>query len=149
MRHHHASLALLAALGLGWLGCATSTLGDPMGEQTTFEDSQRRYTQLVRWGELELASSYVDPAQAEDFLALSDDFEAIRVTDVETGVPAFDSEAGTASIDVTYRVYSLETMIETKVRARQEWRRFAELDDAWRVRPELSGIVEAVHGGPR
>ncbi len=135
-----ATLALGAALGC----TSTATLTDPRGHQNALEESQRKYTQLVRWGEIEKASAYVEPDSQEEFLSYVEAFESIRVTDYETGSLDFGENDETASVDVTYPAYSLVTMLEAKVRTTQEWFRSPETGGGWRVRPELSGILEAL-----
>ncbi len=61
-------LALLATLG-----CAIASF-DLTGKERALEDAQRRYTELVRWGEIEGASAYVDPAVATDYLNIAERF---------------------------------------------------------------------------
>ncbi len=145
------SIILGCALTLAFalqLGCA-ATLSDPDGRENSLEEIQRKYTQLIRWGEIERASVFVDPTQREGFLSYTDAFESIRITDFDTGELAFDEEAETATVEVTYHAYSLITMLEKKIRANQEWYREEGLENSWRVQPELEGIVHALHGEPR
>ncbi|MGH0031874.1 MAG: hypothetical protein ACQGVC_18960 [Myxococcota bacterium] len=56
----HRWLALATA---AWLlaGCVSPT--DPLGREDALEDAQQRYTDLIRWGELEKAALFVDPEQ--------------------------------------------------------------------------------------
>ena len=59
--------AFAAAAGLlAGLGC--SVFSDPMGREDALTNAQRRYTQHVRWGNLEAASAYVDPDVRTAFL---------------------------------------------------------------------------------
>lgn len=139
-------IAVMAALFTLCLGCTTPPGEDPRGDPQGLEDTQRRYTQLVRWGEIEKASTFVDPEARDDFLGYVADFEAIRITDFENGPFDMDGEPGTATVEVTYHAYSLRTMIEQKIRADQVWYVEGEEDEIWRVRPELDGIVDALHG---
>ena len=138
-------LALACALPLG---CA-ATLADPDGRENSLEEIQRKYTQLIRWGEIERASVFVDPEKREGFLSYTDAFESIRITDFDTGELSFDVESETATVEVTYHAYSLITMLEKKIRASQEWYREEGLENTWRVQPELEGIVQALHGDLR
>lgn len=119
--------SLLAALAAG---CA-ATFSDPMGKQNALQLAQREYTQRIRWGELERASRYLDPELREAFLAQQEVFDSLRVTDYEIGEIEFGADADTAEVTVTYRAYSLATLIERPIREKQEWRREEGLANTW------------------
>jgi hypothetical protein len=128
------------------MGCA-STLADPTGRQTALENAQRRYTQLVRWGEIKRASVYVEPDLRQEFLSYEPFFEQIRFTDTETEEVNLDPSEETASIEVTYRAYSLATFQEKRILETQEWTRYGGMQNNWLVRPEIGEIVGAFHVG--
>lgn len=111
-------LTVLVAIAFG--GCA-ATFTDPMGKQNALEIAQRDYTQRIRWGELERASQYVDPELRDAFLAQQEIFDTLRVTDFEIGKIEFDEEEDSAEVTVTYRAYSLATLIERPIREKQKW----------------------------
>ncbi len=50
-------------------GCVSPS--DPLGRQDALEEAQQKYTELVRWGDVERAGKFVDPAMRDDFLRLS------------------------------------------------------------------------------
>ncbi len=132
-----AALTLLAGVG-----CA-STFADPTGRLTALENAQRRYTQLVRWGEIRRASAYVEPDLREEFLSYEPFFEQIRFTDTETEEVNLDPSQDTASIEVTYHAYSLATFQEKRIFETQEWTRYDGIQNNWLVRPEIEEIVGA------
>ena len=100
----HRTVRCLAVLTLlAGMGCA-STLADPTGRQTALENAQRRYTQLVRWGEIKRASVYVEPDLREEFLSYEPFFEQIRFTDTETLV--WDPEKSTGKYNLYRDVMS-------------------------------------------
>ncbi len=134
------SFALLAALG-----CA-GTAFDFNGTAYALEAAQRRYTELVRWGEIERASIYVDPAIAADFLVMTERFQSIRFTDFESGPLQFGEDPDTATVDVVYHAYSTRTMVDKEFREHQEWYREASADNGWRVRPDLAAIASELSG---
>jgi hypothetical protein len=134
------SFALLATLG-----CASSLFGDS-DKQSALVDAQRKYTELVRWGEIESASFYVDPAIAGDYLDTAQLFEDIRFTDFESGAPQFGEGSNTATVNVVYHAYSNKTLIEKTYRERQEWYREADADNDWRVRPNLAAMARKLNG---
>ena len=129
------SLALLATLG-----CAGS-LFDFLGKERALEDAQRKYTELVRWGEIDSASFYVDPAIADAYLDTAELFQDIRFTDFESGKLQFGEGSDTATVNVVYHAYSTKTLVEKTFRERQEWYREADADNEWRVRPNLAAIA--------
>ena len=128
------------------MGCA-STFADPTGRQTALENAQRRYTQLVRWGEIKRASVYVEPDFREEFLTYEPFFEQIRFTDTDTEEVNLDPSEETASVEVSYRAYSLATFQEKRILETQEWTRYDGMQNNWLVRPEIAEIVGAFRVG--
>jgi len=138
----HRTVRCLAALTLlAGAGCA-STFADPTGRLTALENAQRRYTQLVRWGEIRRASVYVEPDMLEEFLSYEQFFEKIRITDTEAEEVTLASE-DTASVDVTYHAYSLATFQEKQILETQKWTRYDGVKNTWLVRPEIAEFVGA------
>ncbi|MCS5635437.1 MAG: hypothetical protein NZ990_02895 [Myxococcota bacterium] len=135
-----AAAMLLAGAGFS---CAFGDFrpGDPMGHQFNLEKSQKAYTDAVRWSKFDEAASYLDPGEREAFLAQMPDFDDGRFTDWEAGVWQFDDpeEMIGGVIHVTYRAYSMNTLLEFKVKERQQWSR---PDDGklWKVESEFSGL---------
>jgi len=132
--------ALLALLAVGVGGCISPT--DPMGRQDALENSQRDYTKLVRWGDMERAAEFVDPALREAFLSYTEEFAAIRITDFDIGPIHYEAD-GSARVSVTYHGYSVGTFLDRPIREDQEWYREGR-GNAWWVRPEIEGIVGAL-----
>lgn len=130
------AIALLVVLA----GCH-STLKDLRGKENAWEHNQRRYTELVRWGEIERAAAFVDPEHKEQFLSLAPGFQGIRVTDVESGPPNFDEESDTATVYVVYHAYSLSTFLEKRITEKQEWHRDEGMKNTWWVKPDLGTVV--------
>ncbi|MCH8891750.1 MAG: hypothetical protein IH827_11845 [Myxococcales bacterium] len=136
---------LLGFALLATLGCAIASF-DLTGKERALEDAQRRYTELVRWGEIEGASAYVDPAVATDYLNIAERFRDIRFSDFETGPLQFGEGSDTATVDVVYHAYSIRTLVEKRIREHQEWYREASAANAWRVRPNLDAIASELNG---
>ena len=134
------SFALLAMLG-----CASNPFGDS-DKQIALKDAQRKYTELVRWGEIESASVYVDPAITGDYLDTAQLFEDIRFTDFESGALQFGEGSNTATVNVVYHAYSTKTLVEKTFSERQEWYREAGADNDWRVRPNLAAMASKLNG---
>ena len=130
----------VCALGLVSAGLLSGCLTDPMGWRQAFKDSQLRYTQLVRWGEIDKAAKFVDPELREEFRAQGPAFEKIRITDYEIEEITPGGLEDEATVEVTYHGYSLETLTEKTIREEQEWYRES---SNWRVRPQIGVIVKA------
>ncbi len=134
------ALVIIAAIG-----CA-GTFSNPSGKQNSLEESQRRYTELVRWGEIERASAFVDPELQDEYLGYATAIQSIRFTDFESGLPRFADGNDTASVTVVYHAYSLSTLVEKQIREKQEWYREMGPANQWRVRPDLRRIITDVIG---
>ncbi len=136
---------LLGFALLATLGCAGTSF-DSTGNVYALEEAQRRYTELVRWGEIEGASAYVDPAITADFLVTAERFQDIRFTDYESGPLKFGDDSDTVTVDVVYHAYSIRTLVEKRIREHQEWYREPSAANAWRVRPQLNAIASELNG---
>ena len=128
MRRSLGWILLLALL----LSCRTL---DPWGDRRHLKESQLSYTQMMRWGDFERASAFVDPEERERFFREAEALADVRVSDYEIG--SLDIEDDTASVRVRYRVYSLASLYESEVLEVQDWY-FDEDEGRWQVRPKLA-----------
>jgi len=141
-----ARLLLLCALLLaGPSGCIT-WFTDPMGHRAAFDDTQRQYTQYLRWGRIEKASSFVDPELREAFLKQAPAFEVLHITDFELGEVEYLGES--ATVTVTYAGYALDTFVERQIREQQQWYREG-ASNRWRVRSDIAVFAQAFEGARR
>ena len=142
-----ASIALLLALSFCSAGCVWPLFAemakDPMGRTNALDNAQRKYTNAVRWGDIEQAAQLVHPELREEFLSYEGEFDGIRVTDFEVGELVFEEGSEKATVRVTYHAYSLASMLEKEVKEVQRWERLSHKND-WVVRPQLAGLVEQV-----
>ena len=133
--------ALVAAAGLlAGLGCAA--FSDPMGREYALAGVQLRYTQQVRWGNLEAASEFVDPEVRDAFLAQAKSFEAIRITEYDIGRFDYAEDRQSAKVHVTYHAYSPATVEERQIEEEQLWTRPGN-GNTWLVKPQLAGLLES------
>jgi len=114
---------------------------DPMGAKAALTLAQRKYTNAVRWGEIDQAVQMVHPDLRAEFLSYEGEFDGIRVTDFEVGELIYGKGQHTATVRVTYHAYSLASMLEKEIKELQQWERLSVRND-WVVRPELAGLVE-------
>lgn len=126
------------------MGCQSIT--DPMGHQEALELSQKRYTEFVRWGELERASRFVDPELRDDFVSQLPDFELFRVTDFDVQDIEYDGE-DEIRVVVTYYGFSLRDMLEHRFREEQQWNRDPGMKGQWWVTTNLIEVLSDLRSG--
>ncbi len=144
MRMARAGAAGLALLLTGILGCP-APLVDWVDHPDSLDFSQRRYNQLVRWGEFERSSRYVHPDAREAYLAAAPSLTDVRFTDYEVTHFELDESLEKAQVIVSFSGYSMASMIERKTSMRQEWVRDPDSME-WHVRPSLDGFSQALVG---
>lgn len=140
------AVALLLIPLLSSTGCvavAFEMFTDPMGRKSALRLAQREYTKAVRWGDIEVAAGYVDPALRDEYLGYEAKFAGIRVTDFDVGELTYAPDLKTAQVRVTYHAYSVHAMTEVEIKETQQWMRPGGGNE-WVVRPELEGIIDRV-----
>ena len=134
-----AALVLLAALSLG---CHAVSFKDPMHREDEFVDHMRTFTQYMRWGNFNGASTYVVEDQKDEFLSLAPQLSDVRFTDYEILRRDLNEERTKATVDVVLTGYRLSSPVSRTVRLRQEWQRTP--SNTWEVRVELGPMLEAL-----
>ncbi len=132
---------LVALVFITNAGCI-NMLADPLGRRSALKEVQLKYTQAIRWGNLEKASEFVDPDLREEFLGLLDAFEKIRVTDYDIGSIQYES-SDLATVTVTYHAYTVGTYLDRSMREKQVWRRVG-IGTQWWVEPQLEVLLGAL-----
>ena len=131
----------IAVIAVGLTGCVSPS--DPWERAEALKQAQRKYAEGLRWGNLEKSAKYVDPEMRGDFLAYSDIFDTLRISDYDIGEVDLDEETlAQAEVDVTYHGYVLPRYLEKRVKDHQVWYRDEESGDEWRVRPELAEMLD-------
>jgi len=126
----------LTGLITGLLVGGCSTLNDAWGYKVALENSQRRYTQFIRWGELHRAGEYVHPDAKQAFLSRERELAGLRITDYEIRSFDVNDNRTSATVEVTYHGYSIESAMVRSLHETQEWERDG-VQRAWHVRPSL------------
>ena len=133
----------IAVIALGLTACVSPS--DPFERERALQLAQKAYLEALRWGKLEKAAVYVDPEQRDEFLALADSFDTVRITDYDIGEMDLDKDTlAQAECDVTYRGYVMPHYVEKRVRDHQVWYRDEENDNEWRVRPQLAALLDGL-----
>ena len=140
-------LAWVVWIAVAVLGSSCFSPTDPLGRQEALEEMQRKYTDLVRWGDLERAEKFVDPELRDNFKREAGGLAGLRITDHEIGEIEYGEDS--AIVTVTYKGYATATLVERTSRERQEWVRVAGLQNVWHVRPELGDVIAELRGRPR
>ena len=125
------------------LGCAFGEirLGDPFDRQLTFDESQRRYTVLVRFSEFQKAKDFVAEDHRADFLATMKSLEDARFTDFESESVELDDEKQSATVQVTYTIYTPSLPYEVEVGEQQVWSRDG-ISNHWKVVSTFEGLSQ-------
>ena len=144
LRNSSAAVLLVFALGgLTSSGCSFGEiyLSDPLLRQAALDETQRRYSALVRWSAFAKAARYVEPEAREDFLAQLPGMKTFRFSDFESE-PVELNDQGEAIVRVTYYGSSTASPFEVEVYETQHWKRSGITND-WRVTSEFKGLAAA------
>ena len=138
---HRASLLFLLAAPLS-LGCAFGEMrwSDPLEHEYSLELIQKRYSDLVRFGNYKAASRYVDRADRSAFLSGMPKEGSVRFLDYESQPLELNPELTYALVEVTYVAYSPWTLVQFSVIERQEWTRPDGFRNDWSVKSSFEGL---------
>ncbi len=136
------TLCVVMALAL-WAtaGCAFDPT-DPLGHRDGLHWAQKRYSQALRWGEIERASKHVDPEQREEFLEVVRQLADVHFTDYEIGEVEMENANQDATVRVVYSGYLNTVGIEKQFEETQHWHR--ESGTTWLLHTEIAQLREAV-----
>lgn len=132
----------IAVLGFATFGCASGGL-DLMAHRHMFDQSQRSYTQFVRWGDFDRASEFVEPEHRAEFLAETAGFGNVRISEYEIRKLEFSDGMRTATVDVTYQAYDISTLLVRSFDETQEWSR-NRMTNVWLLRPRLEQLRSGI-----
>lgn len=119
-------------------GCVTGgDLLDLWGYRALLDAKQRRYTQFMRWGELDRAAEYVDEQRRTAFLDQAAAFRAWRITDYEVVRFDINGARDEATVEVLYSGFLPDRPTLATLREIQTWRR-APVGRTWTVESRLS-----------
>lgn len=134
-----------ACLAFTLVSCATVKSWDLLDRRGDFEDSQREYTQSIRWGAFDQARRFVAKDAIERWDASRPLLSDVRFTEYATQANEFDLEKMTATVRVTYNGYKVNSLIERTVQEKQEWFRDP-VTGQWLVRPDLTVLSAGMAG---
>jgi len=121
-------VVLALILGTSALGCAT--MADPA---VMFHETQRRYTQLMRFTDYERAGRFVAPDELAAFRAQTAALGDLHFTDYE--MREVENLGKTATAEVRYVGYRASDPIVVTYVEEQQWER---VGTNWVVRPKLT-----------
>ena len=135
------SVLLVATLMTG-VGACAGIDWDPMQRETVFEETQRKFSQYVRWGHIVEASQYVVTEQRAEFLSLAPAMSDVRFTDYQILQLNLADSYETAEVEVQYSGYRLSMPEERTFMVSQSW--VVEEGGQWQVKLELAQLREAL-----
>jgi hypothetical protein len=132
---------LIVAVGVQALGCADGEfrLGDPFDRELTLSEAQHKYTVFVRWNEFQKARSFVAPVDRDDYMLQMETLSDARITSYDSGPVELDDKKRTATISVTYTLYTAAIPYEIEISEEQEWSRKG-VGNAWSVLSTFDGL---------
>jgi hypothetical protein len=138
--------AILLAVLFGISGCLAS-ITDPLDRRGSFEATQTKFTQYVRWGKFDKASQFVDPENRDEFMSYAPEFSDLRFSDYE--ITRIDIQDGvrSASVDVRITAYRLSMPFERSVDLTEEWTR-NEATGLWTVKVDIRKLHDTLSGVP-
>jgi hypothetical protein len=129
-------ILVLAAIAMlvTTFGCADGEFrfGDPLDRQVSLSEAQHRYTVLIRWNHFKKARKYVADDDRDDFMLQTEALEEARFTEYDAEPVELDREKQSATIKVTYTLWTPFIPYEVTISEIQEWRREGVTND-WRV----------------
>lgn len=134
-------LLIAFAVSLSAVGCAFGEFrpGDPFDREHSLEQAQHRYTTLVRFSDFDRAVEFVAGDERAAFLDRMKALDDARFTDYDSEPIELDEEMQTATIKVTYTIYTPAIPFELEVAETQVWSREG-MSNNWRVRPSFEGL---------
>ncbi|MBW2242977.1 MAG: hypothetical protein JRH01_13415 [Deltaproteobacteria bacterium] len=131
------AVALLGMLG----GCAID-LKDPYNDRARLRETQKEFTQYMRWGLIDKAAQFVVDEQRAEFETLAPSLTELRLTDHETlSVESIDENH--ARVLVRFQGYTMSSPIERTINIKQDWT-FDETTRVWMVSLEVDLLRKAL-----
>ena len=129
MRFRSAALIVVSSLvAFGAVGCATLT-----DQGAMFKESQRRYTNLMRFTDFDKARAFVAVDAKDEFRRTTQSLHGIRFTDYE--IEEIETNGKVGTVTVQYSGYRPSSPILVTLSEEQHW----ELEgNTWIVRPQLA-----------
>jgi hypothetical protein len=143
MKRALAALLLTASAVLN-AGCLWSHgQVDILGTGTAFDETQERFSRLVRWGHWEMASAIVADDQRDHFIEVMQRLEDVKFTDWEILLMDVATGFDTARVEVRLEGYRQSTLMHYEAVMVQEWERIPSVDSQWVVRPDVDAVARA------
>jgi len=139
------ALALAAGLTALLGGCAGIDL---LGRRSSFDETQKTFTQYIRWGRFEEASALIQPDLRSAFLDLAPELSDLRFTNYEILHVDLDQDTlAKATVEVRFQGYSLSSPVQKTVTLKQSWKKNEA--GAWQVALDLDKLRAGLRGSDR
>ncbi len=132
---------LILSIGLVLGACAIDPT-DLSGRRQHFEESQRKFSQLLRWGQVNQAARFVVPDQRREFMKLGPDMSDLQFSDYEILYVDLAEDRQQATVDVRYSAFHRASLVTRDVSLSQEWK----IDETgeWQVTLDLEHLRTAL-----
>ena len=112
---------------------------DPLSHGAKFEEANKRFNRMLRWGQFDKAAVFVAPDIRDGFLAEAQKMSGLHFTDWELQVVDIDDDLERIHVEVLFKAYG-PSLEEKTFGMIQKWERGGEEESAWRVRPQLAEL---------
>ena len=140
-----ASLSALLVVA-GSLGCAFGEWRphDPMQREYSLEEMQKRYTDLVRFSNFDMASKFLPVQERRAFIASMPNEDELRFLDYETEPIILNERMTESTIEVSYTAYSPWNLTQLELYETQVWTRPEGIGNGWQVQSTFVGLERFV-----
>lgn len=148
MRIFRVMIVCLLVVGTAPLGGCFFSYGrfDPLSAGTALDESQLRFSRLIRWHQWEKAAEMVDPESRAEFEKMMRALNGVQFTDWELSEVQMGDDFETAHVEIMISGYSPRTMINHSVIMVQEWKRTNSVTHGWVVAPKLDTLADKFGG---
>jgi hypothetical protein len=116
---------------------------DLLGTGTAFDETQMRFSRLVRWGHWEMASQIVAEDQRDHFIEVMSSLGDVKFTDWEIMITDVAKGFDTARVEVRIEGYRQSSLMHYEAVMVQEWERIPSIESEWVVRPDMDAVARA------
>jgi hypothetical protein len=134
---------IVIALVASTFGCADGEFrfGDPFDRQLTLDEAHHKYTVFVRWADFKKARSFVAVDDRDAFMKQMDSLDEAHFTSYEAEPFDIDRQKQSATVVVTYLVFTPSVPYEVEIVETQEWTRDG-VGNNWSVYSSFEGLQQ-------
>ena len=134
-------LAVVIALAASTFGCADGEFrfGDPFDRELKLDEAHHKYTVYMRWADFKKARSFVAVDDRDAFMKQMKRLDGAHFTSYDAEPFDIDKEKQSATVIVTYTVFTPAIPYELEIVETQEWTRNG-IGNNWSVYSNFEGL---------